>query len=130
MSLTWKEIAAKKRDALLNSFPSKWIIPDSMRPPEHELDVTEFPHKSGWFDDHELDITSRDAVDILARLRNGEWTSEEVTNAFCKRAAAAHQLVCFVVERPYRYQHIWFDLYPQIITSDRRIDQLPLRDTI
>src|SRR5438046_2756775 len=89
----WEHIAAKKREALLQSIPSEWIIPDVIKPSDDQFNVMDFPQKSGWFSDRELDITDRDAVDILARLRTGEWTSEEVTRAFCKRASAAHQLV-------------------------------------
>lgn len=96
MELNWEQIAAKKREALLKSIPSEWIVPDSIIPAEDQFDVTDFPKKSGWFDDHELDITGRDAVEILEKLSKGEWTSEEVTKAFCKRAATAHQLVCSV----------------------------------
>jgi amidase len=91
-SATWERIAARKREALLHSIPSEWIIPDALKPPESQHDVTHFPRSSGWFTERELDITARGAVDLLAKLRAGEWTSEEVTRAFCKRAAAAHQL--------------------------------------
>ena len=94
----WERIAAKKREALLQSIPSEWIIPDAIKPPEDQFNFMDFPQKSGWFSDRELDITGRDAVDILAKLRAGEWTSEDVTRAFCKRASAAHQLVRSIQE--------------------------------
>ena len=42
----------------------------------------------------ECDITSNfDATALLQKLREGEWSAEQVTVAFCKRAAIAHQLV-------------------------------------
>jgi amidase len=42
----------------------------------------------------ELQITStQDATALLNKLHEGEWTAEEVTKAFCHRAAVAHQLV-------------------------------------
>lgn len=42
----------------------------------------------------EPEITgTRDATALLEKLHNGEWTAEQVTMAFCHRAAVAHQLV-------------------------------------
>lgn len=34
-----------------------------------------------------------DATALLEQIQRGQWTAEEVTVAFCKRAAVAHQLV-------------------------------------
>src|ERR1700753_595394 len=89
----WEDIAAVKRAELLKSIPEKWIIPQSIKPPDDQLDVTSFPEKSVWFTSKELEITSKSASELLDKLKSGEWTSEEITSAFCKRAAAAHQLV-------------------------------------
>ncbi|KAK7538482.1 fatty-acid amide hydrolase [Phyllosticta citribraziliensis] len=89
---SWKEIAAKKRAALLDSIPEEWRIPANILPPESQLDVTAFPQKSGWFTAEELEITNSSATVLLKRLRSGKYSSEQVTKAFCKRASAAHQL--------------------------------------
>jgi amidase len=93
MSENWEEIAARKRAALLASIPNEWIIPENIRPPEEQADVTTFPKQSGWFTGRELEITDLGATQLLAKLTSGQWSSEEVTEAFCKRASAAHQLV-------------------------------------
>ena len=90
---SWEDIATVKRAELLKSIPEKWIIPKAIKPPDDQLDVTSFPAKSGWFTSKELEITSKAASELLDKLNCGEWTSEEVTSAFCKRAGAAHQLV-------------------------------------
>ena len=90
---SWKELAAKKRSALLASIPAEWRIPAELRPPESQLDVTKWPETSEWFTQSELTITECDANDLISKLASGELKSEEVTRAFCKRAAAAHQLV-------------------------------------
>lgn len=89
----WEDIAAAKRAELLKSIPQEWIIPHDIKPPDDQLDVTKFPEESGWFTARELEITSKNAEELLEQLRSGGWTSEEVTRAFCKRASAAHQLV-------------------------------------
>lgn len=89
----WEQRAAKKRQALRDSIPSEWIIPAELLPAESVDDVTKFPETSGWFTPEELAITNSSVVDLLPKLASGELKSETVTRAFCKRAAAAHQLV-------------------------------------
>lgn len=93
---SWELLAAKKRAALLASIPDEWRIPDQLLPPESQLDVTTWPETSGWFTPAELAITQCDASDLISKLSSGELKSEEVTRAFCKRASAAHQLVCSI----------------------------------
>lgn len=49
---------------------------------------------AGILSPREIEITtSQDATTILERIRQRAWSAEEVTRAFCKRAAMAHQLV-------------------------------------
>lgn len=91
----WEDIAAKKRQELSDSIPQEWRIPADKLPPDTQLDVTGFPEQSGWFTSEELEITNTPAAQLLEKLKARQWTSEKVTRAFCKRAAAAHQLVHF-----------------------------------
>jgi amidase len=54
----------------------------------------EVPVTCGVLSEIECDITSNyDATALLEKLRVGFWTVEQVTVAFCKRAAIAQQLV-------------------------------------
>ncbi|KAK3061928.1 hypothetical protein LTS18_005157, partial [Coniosporium uncinatum] len=92
MPAKWEEIAAAKRAALADSIPEEWRIPSDIKPSSEELDVSTFPHQSGWFTEEELKITDSGASALLEKLRNGELSSEAVTRAFCKRACAAQQL--------------------------------------
>ncbi|KAK8064680.1 Acetamidase [Apiospora phragmitis] len=88
----WEQVAARKQKAVLESIPAEWIIPDHLMPPDSQDDVTTFPETSGWFTAEELAITNSEALELLPKLASGELKSETVTRAFCKRAAAAHQL--------------------------------------
>lgn len=88
----WQAISKAKCESLWASIPAQWIIPQNIMPPQTQADVTTFPSKSGWFTKAELTILSTDALKILRQLSSGVWTSEEVTQVFCKAAAAAHQL--------------------------------------
>ncbi|KAI1999000.1 hypothetical protein LOY97_006572, partial [Ophidiomyces ophidiicola] len=90
MTTEWERIAAAKQRKLAAAIPAEWRIPDDLLPTGPN--VLSFPQQSGWFTAHELAITNAGAGAILAQTRSGAWTAEEVTRAFCKRAAAAHQL--------------------------------------
>lgn len=89
----WTDVAAKAQTKLRNSIPSKWRIPQSKLPPDNQLDVTGFPKQCGLLTETELKITESFATEIVGAVAAGEWTAEEVTIAFCKRAAVAHQVV-------------------------------------
>jgi amidase len=93
MAGNWKAISTSKRAALFESVPQKWRIPIDIKPGDDQLDVSNFATESGFFTQHELDITSKTAAELLRKLSDAEWTSEEVALAFCKRAAVAHQLL-------------------------------------
>lgn len=84
---SWRQIAAEAQARLKRSIPAEWQIAEDKLPPNSRLDVIGVPAESGILSQHELDITETLAVDIVKKLANGEWTSEEVTLAFCKRAA-------------------------------------------
>lgn len=92
-SQDWQEISKKAREKLYESIPSDWRIPEDKLPPAEQKDVTDFPAKSGLLTESELAITDSYATDIVKRIAAGEWKAEDVTRAFCKRAAIAHQVV-------------------------------------
>ncbi|KAK3715412.1 hypothetical protein LTR37_007140 [Vermiconidia calcicola] len=97
-SQDWQEISKKAREKLYESIPSDWRIPEDKLPPAEQKDVTDFPAKSGLLTESELAITDSYATDIVKRIAAGEWKAEDVTRAFCKRAAIAHQVInCLTV---------------------------------
>ena len=58
------------------------------------VDVSGIPASCGILSKEELDITNEDNVSVLLRrLHTGEVSAVQVTRAYCKRAAIAHQLV-------------------------------------
>ncbi|RAR12273.1 fatty-acid amide hydrolase protein [Stemphylium lycopersici] len=88
----WEKVAAGKRAALAESVPAAYRIPQDKIPLESQLDVTTWPKESGWFTPKELEITDSSASQILGKVASKAWSAEDVTVAFCKRAAAAQQL--------------------------------------
>lgn len=62
-------------------------------------DVTGIPRACGLLTEKELQITEQyDAPALVKELASGSLTSVEVTTAFCKRAAIAHQLTGCLVD--------------------------------
>ena len=90
--MDWQSVANAKKASLLASIPSKWRLEASDIPSTLVLcDVRGYISRflSPW----ELDITNATSINILANVRSGDWSSVDVTRAFCHRAAIAHQLV-------------------------------------
>ncbi|KAM0123492.1 hypothetical protein ACHAP3_011088 [Botrytis cinerea] len=90
-SANWKAIGALKRDALLSLIPEEWRIPLPLPSSTILPDVT--VHIRQYLSAKEVEITETDAVDIIRKTSSGDWTCSAVTEAFCHRAALAHQMI-------------------------------------
>lgn len=78
----------EQRDRLIRD---EWKISKKLSLGNNVLQV---PKTCGILDEREISITEdNDAVDLVEKIRQQEFTAEEVTVAFCKRAAIAQQLV-------------------------------------
>lgn len=92
MQQTWQQIAAAKKSQQKSKIPQAWIIPEGVY--SEQLNLTEVPLTCGLLTDSECQITSdHDATALLEKIKKGIWSAEQVTIAFCKRAAIAQQLV-------------------------------------
>ncbi|KAF7917805.1 hypothetical protein BELL_1158g00010 [Botrytis elliptica] len=87
----WKGIGDSKCDVLLSLIPEEWRIPLPLPPPSILPDVT--GHIRQYLSSKEVEITETDAVDIVRKTSSGDWTCRAVTEAFCHRAALAHQMI-------------------------------------
>ncbi|KAH9991619.1 general amidase [Russula compacta] len=89
MSTTWQELAAEKKCRQIASIPKEWLI---TLPADDVLDCR-------LLSPRELEITAAsDIAVLLTKLATGEWSSVEVTTAFCKRAIIAHQVTNCLTE--------------------------------
>lgn len=87
----YKAIARRKQVERQSRIPSAWLL--KTLPYPDTLDVRSIPRASGILTTHELDITEKyDATALAEAIRSRALTSEEVTIAFCKRAAIAQQV--------------------------------------
>lgn len=88
---TYIDVANGKREQRERLIRDEWRLSKKLTLGHNVLDV---PNSCGLLTERELDITTgNDALDIIEKIRAAEYTAEEVTVAFCKRAAIAQQLV-------------------------------------
>lgn len=94
----YQTISIQKRLQRQSKIPKEWILPKSYHGATNFMDV---PSACGVLSDVECNITSNfDATALLEKVKGGEWSAEQVTIAFCKRATVAHQLVCRLYHIP------------------------------
>ena len=93
ISKNYQTIAAAKKAQQQSKIPAEWLLQvDRYNDLSNFMEV---PTTCGILDHIECDITSNhDATALLKKLKSGVWTAEQVTVAFCKRAAIVQQLVC------------------------------------
>lgn len=86
----WEDLAKEKRESILAAIPSEWRI-TNLPTVEEQVDVTEYVKR--YLTEGELYITQSSADVIAEGVKTAKWAAEEVTRAFCHRAALAHQLL-------------------------------------
>ncbi|GFP51852.1 acetamidase [Trichoderma asperellum] len=98
----WTVKAAVKRNSVLKKIPIDWLLTSDIIQTVSEAstqNVLDLPRTCGILTQKEIDITEKyDATDLIEKLASAELTSEEVTVAFCKRAAIAQQLTHCLTE--------------------------------
>ncbi|KIW74080.1 hypothetical protein Z517_12490 [Fonsecaea pedrosoi CBS 271.37] len=98
----WSDLVAKKRAAEAKAIPAEWRLAPSILESvnaDSDISVLEVPATCGLLTPKELEITEKyDAVDLIAKMAAKELSAVEVTQAFCKRAAVAHQVTNCLTE--------------------------------
>lgn len=90
---TYKQVALEKRKKRDSKFIKEWLIKENDLPGPEIQDVLQWPVNSGYLNQVEVAITESSVPEISEKLRSKEWSSYQVTSAFCHRASIAHQLV-------------------------------------
>lgn len=88
---SWEQEAKAKRDRVNALIPEAWRLP-SIPSSTEQKDVTD-GYIRQFLTAKEIEITETDACGIVLRTASGSWKAREVAEAFCHRAALAHQLV-------------------------------------
>ncbi|GAA5849651.1 hypothetical protein JCM8547_000521 [Rhodosporidiobolus lusitaniae] len=109
----WRSRAAAKRAARDALIPAEWRLDEAVLAPANR-DATTVVAGCGLLSEREMEITELDELkELAARIAHGEYTSVEVTTAYCKRAAVAQQLTNCLTE-------IYFE---QALERARQLDQ-------
>lgn len=91
----YQAISTAKKLQRQSKIPKEWLLPSDRY--HAATNIMEVPAICGILSDVECEITSDfDATALLEKLKDGVWSAEQVTVAFCKRAAIAQQLVCLL----------------------------------
>ncbi|VDB98619.1 unnamed protein product [Peniophora sp. CBMAI 1063] len=92
--MTWSSEATRaKKASQLASIPLEWRIPPSKLPSADVKDVFPYLSSTGILTPSQLDIIHTPVQSLLSQLRSGQKKVLEVTEAYCKAAAVAQQLV-------------------------------------
>lgn len=95
---SWEDIVSEKHLQDASKIPPAWRLPQNLiefaqTPNANVMDI---PSRSGILSASQLQITELyDATDLLSKIEHRELSAYEVTEAFCKRAAIAQQVVYF-----------------------------------
>ncbi|RWA08465.1 hypothetical protein EKO27_g6644 [Xylaria grammica] len=92
VSASWQARAAAKREDTLNKIYPEWRLSpiDLARAKEQRNLTGSFIQQ--FLQTEEISIISRDSIGIVDAIKKGELTAVQVTSAFCKTAAIAHQI--------------------------------------
>lgn len=91
--MPWQAKAAAKRASVLAKIPPEWRLSEAdLDRASKQRDLT------GAFIEQfltveEIAIISQASVSLVAQIREGKYSAVQVTRAFCKTAAIAHQIV-------------------------------------
>ncbi|KAI1826554.1 amidase signature domain-containing protein [Xylaria intraflava] len=91
-SSSWQAKAAAKRADTLSKIPAEWKLSAAdIAEARTRRDITG-PFIQGFLKADEVSIVLRDSVKIVEDIKAGKLTAVQVTTAFCKTAAIAHQI--------------------------------------
>ncbi|OCL12926.1 general amidase [Glonium stellatum] len=88
----WKDAASRKFASVKAKIPVQWILDPSVIEKAKKQSNLTGPFIEGLLSPIDKEITTFDSIQLIAKIREKTLTAEQVTGAFCKRAAIAHQL--------------------------------------
>jgi amidase len=88
----WKLLGKEKAASVNSLIPEFWRLTTPLPSVEQQRDVTG-KYIQLYLSPEEIEITETDAVGIVQKTTSGTWKARAVAEAFCHRAALAHQMV-------------------------------------
>ena len=93
----YKSIATRAQQKVLDSIPYQWRLSPDIKT-RFTGDARSFALQCGILSSRQIEITQLSASEVLKCIHSGQLKAAEVTEAFCARAAIAHQLVNCLTE--------------------------------
>lgn len=90
--MDWQHTSQQAQQSVLDSIPAKWKLPGSLAQGQN-TNRSRTIEDAGLLDPKQLEITSLDVSTLAVKIASKTLSSSEVIEAFCARAAYAHQLV-------------------------------------
>lgn len=97
METSWEDRAAAKRANIIAKIPAAWRL--SLHDLERARDQRDLTGAfiNQFLTEEDIFIISKDSVELAKCIEHGDLTAVDVTTAFCKTAAIAHQIVRYHV---------------------------------
>lgn len=93
MSNAYHDVPARAQAGVLDAIPQRWRLSSAQLELADDANVIDIPRTCGILTEEQIAITEQTATELLFKLATGKLSSVEVAEAFCARAAIAHQLV-------------------------------------
>lgn len=93
----WRVVARQKTSSTLAKIRSDWILSEDIKKEAASRRDITGSFISRLLTEHERSITELGSSELVENVRQGLFTATEVTLAYCKRAAFAHQLVSLAI---------------------------------
>ncbi|KAJ6192429.1 amidase signature domain-containing protein [Bipolaris maydis] len=90
----WQETALAKKQGELDKIPKEWRLSKDTLVEAKTRKVIAGSFIESLLDEKTLSITRMDPTEIVESTGNGSMPAYDVVEAFCKRAAYGHQMVC------------------------------------
>lgn len=97
----WQAIAERKRNQRASKIPKKWLVSSEIQQSISSVPAISLIQSTNVLSEEELrwtDPSTHDATSLLQQLAASKISSVDLTRAFIKRAAVAHQLTNCLTE--------------------------------
>ncbi|KAH0536017.1 hypothetical protein FGG08_007084 [Glutinoglossum americanum] len=88
----WQTLAKAKVAATKSEIPQEWVLGQADLEDAKNQRQLSGPFIEKFLDKEELEIIRNDSVPLVEKIASGQYTALQVTRAYCKTAAIAHQI--------------------------------------
>ncbi|KAF3482023.1 general amidase [Arthroderma uncinatum] len=94
----WEDMAAAKRAITLAKIAEEWRLTEEQIKDAKSQRQIAGDYFQGFLTDEEKKITGEESTAIVEKIKNKEYSALQVTQAYCKAAAIAHQMTACLHE--------------------------------